>query len=93
MEIPPRNIVRLEVTFKNVAGEVTEPTATELQYKEPSGTIKTIKSGSLTKISAGIWRYDLLVTESGQYWWAWIGTGTVEACEEGSFMVARKLVA
>lgn len=84
MEVAPRNLVRIEATFRNSAGVVTEPTAVKLEVRSPAGVIT---EHSPTKVSTGVWRYDLFVEESGTWEWAFVGTGTVEAAEEGSFEV------
>lgn len=84
--------VTLQATFRNLAGALTNPTATTLKYKDPAGNVTTVNDGDLTTASTGIKTYAVVVDEAGQWWYRFSGSGAVVAAEEGSFTVRPQQV-
>jgi len=85
MPIYVGDTVRMQATFKNVDGTLTNPTTTTLKYRIDGGTATTIAEGSLTNSSTGIWHYDLAIATAGTYEYSFEGTGTVDKSEFGTF--------
>ncbi len=49
--------VRIEVTFTNAAGELTDPTSPQYSVTKPDGA--SFDTGALTKVSVGLYRADV----------------------------------
>ena len=49
--------VRIEVTFTNAAGVLTDPTTPQYSVTDPDGT--SFDTGNLTKVSLGLYRADV----------------------------------
>ncbi|HJT63078.1 MAG TPA: hypothetical protein VJ797_15520 [Burkholderiales bacterium] len=84
---------RVTAVFKNDAGTATDPTAVSFKYTKPSGTTTTLvylTDAALVKDSTGNYHVDLSVTEAGWWHYRFIGTGAVQAVEDGEFMVSPK---
>jgi hypothetical protein len=79
--------VRLTATFA-LNGVGTNTTAA-LRILLPDGT-----TTSPTPVSdgAGVYHYDLTLTQPGRHRYRWSGTGTVVTAEEGSFLVRTQTV-
>lgn len=76
------------------SGTATNPTAVELTVQQPDGTVLTYgwptpgAAGTLTNESAGRFYADVPITLSGVWHWRLVGTGAVQAADEGAFYVA-----
>jgi len=84
------SVVRLEVTFRNAANALTDPSTIELQYQDPTGneTTKTFASAELTKSSTGIYYFDLTVDEAGIWFYRYESSGVPKASAESTFDVS-----
>lgn len=79
----------LEATFKNAAGVPTNTTVT-MEVRAPDGTVTT---PTPTNTGAGVYHYDLAVTQPGLWWYAFIGNGAVTATEQASFYADARYTA
>lgn len=74
-----------------VSGAYVDPMYIELKVRSPAGNVYTYDytptGSSLTKDATGKYSKDVFLNESGQWWWFWVGSGTVFAAEEDFFMV------
>jgi hypothetical protein len=82
------DLVRLTATF-TVSSAVTDPTTITLKVQDPSGNeaTYTYALAQVTKVSTGVYRYDLTIDEAGYWTWRWAGTGTVVAASESYLLV------
>lgn len=90
-------IVRLRVTFKNFAGVEADPTTVIAYWKDPSGasdssTYVSSGTGNWTRVSAGVFYYDLAVTLPGPYTYGFQGTGAVAVYDSSTFDVLQRKV-
>jgi hypothetical protein len=91
------DLVRLSVTFRNLAGTPTDPTGVELKVLDPSGNVTTHSwpPDAVVKNDAGAngaFYADVLVDETGDWWFRWKGTGDIQEVEEERFRVRRRVV-
>lgn len=89
--------VRLEVTFKNFADAETDPTTVKVFWRTglgAAGTSTYVSSGTdnWTRVSAGVYTYDLAVTTPGEHTYSFEGTGTVPVYDTASFRVSQRPV-
>ena len=70
---------RLQVTFKDIAGAVADPTTITFKMLEPDGTATTyvVPNANVTKASTGIYFVDWEFTQRGRHKAEFIGTGVV----------------
>jgi len=82
--------VRLTGTF-TASGSPVDPTTVTLYYQDPSGndTIKTYALGQLTKVSTGVYRFDLDIDEAGKWYYRFAGTGACVTASESHFNVRK----
>jgi hypothetical protein len=67
---------------------LTDPDTVTLKIKAPSGAETTYAyPADVAKQATGVYYYDLPITESGIWYWRWIGTGAVADANEGEFPV------
>jgi len=80
--------VRLWAVFE-VDGVLTDPTTITVKVQDPSGNeaTYTYAGGTVTRHSTGLYYKDVLIDESGTWYYKYIGTGSVSAAEERSFSV------
>lgn len=89
------DLQRVSAVFKNAAGTATDPTAVNFKYTKPAGTTVTLvylTDAALVKDSTGNYHVDLDVTDAGWWHYRFIGTGAVQAVDDGEFMVAPKAI-
>lgn len=82
---------RLSADFK-LSGVLTNPTAVTFKARTPSGTVTTYVYGTdaqLVRLATGQYYVDLPVTEQGEWWYRFEGTGTVTAASE-AFLVVKE---
>ncbi len=88
--------IRETVTFTNVSGTVTDPTAIKCHVENPAGTVTTYTyaatSGNITRSSTGVYLLDITSTGLGLYEVRWTGTGSLVATVEGWFSVRPRRV-
>lgn len=85
--------VRMTGTFKNDAGVPTDPSAITLRIEPPTGAV-IVKThpADLTRVSAGVYRYDHIVDKAGQWKYRYEGTAPVPATNEEHFWVKTQEV-
>ncbi len=79
----------IAITFADLNGVPTNPSTVALTLQAPDNTSSTptpINDG------AGLYHYDLALTQSGIYRFKWQGTGTVAAVEEGEIAVKASIL-
>ena len=75
--------------YKGVPRPLTDPTTVSFKYKVPAGTVTTwtVTAGQIVKDSTGNYHADVSITASGQWFYKFIGVGTVQAVREQRFYV------
>lgn len=76
---------RLSATVRDIAGVLVDPSILAVSVKPPSGapTVNTpVRDG------AGIYHFDLMLTEAGTYFYRWASTGTYPSVQEGGVFVS-----
>lgn len=96
----PGQRVRIKTTTPfAVNGVATDPTTVSLLVKDPTGTVTTYTwaGGDITRVAAGDFWMDLDIgttaAASGEYAYAYRGTGVATAADEGRFTVRKSMVA
>jgi len=81
------DLLRLDATFKNIDGELTDPSTVSIIIKEPDGTILTKVYGvdAITRVGVGNYVFDFSITKKGMHRYWGVGTGLVQAVEESTF--------
>jgi len=83
--------------FKDPAGVATDPSAVTVRLRKPSGDVLVYgwpsagADGTLVKEATGKFYIDVLIDESGTWYWQLTGTGTVQTSEAGEFWVRPSL--
>ena len=87
----PVNIYDIDsVTTLSVSFDVTsnsspvDPTTVSLVIKAPDGTVTTVTP---TRISTGVYSYNLSLVEAGYYYYKFYGTGNLTASDDGTLFV------
>lgn len=80
--------VRIKATF-TVSGVKTDPTTITLKVKDPAGIVTsyTYVGGTVTKSATGMYFRDVSITQSGEWFYRWEGTGAVETADEAYLVV------
>ena len=80
--------VRFSAAF-TVTGVATDPSEVILKIKQPSSVISTYNYSlaEISKLSAGNYYKDVIMTQSGQLYYHFEGTGTVASVEEAYLIV------
>ena len=84
------SVVRSVATFRDINGNLTNPTATTFKYRAGAGTTQVISAP--VNDEEGIFQYDMdtsgfLGPDLLLYALEWIGTGTVQAIDNDYFQV------
>lgn len=84
---PAGDVVRLSCVF-SVSGTNTDPTTITLSVKDPTSAITAYVYGSsaMVRDAAGAYHFDLTISISGNYFYRYVGTGTVVAASEGQII-------
>jgi hypothetical protein len=83
------DVVRL-YAYCTISGSYADPTELTLKTKQPDGTISTYLY-SLTQIdkdSVGHYHKDVEMTQAGQFWYRYEGTGALVSAEE-TYLIVR----
>ena len=86
-------LIRTKAWF-TVTGSYTDPDIVTCSVRTPSGDVSVFNftSGTVSQEDTGKFFKDVFVTEPGQWWYEWFGTGTALAADEGYFMVERSVI-
>lgn len=82
------DLVRVRAVF-SIGGVGTNPTAAAVTVKSPSGVVTNPAAAS---DGAGSYHADVNVTEAGEWFYRFSGTGAAQAAAEGSFFVRKSRV-
>jgi hypothetical protein len=86
------DLIRIQATFKDLTGNLVDPTAVTLKVKVPAGTVTTYNHpGTIVRSSVGVFYFDFAVNASGTHYFNWSGTGAYTAADESSFEVATSV--
>lgn len=85
--------IRVTGTFRNVAGDLADPSTVTFKYRKPgvtTVTTVTYAGGGVTKSSTGVYYIDLATTddENGVWAYRWSSTGNPATAIESEFAVA-----
>jgi len=87
------SVVRVQVTFKNAAGTLTNPGVVSLKVRNPADVVTTftLALGGVTNLSLGIFFRDVTVDKAGawEFWYAGSSGVTATAGEEIIVTAAR----
>lgn len=78
------DLVQIKATFTNASGVLANPTDVTAEVKNPDSSVTAL---SPSQISLGIFAATVSITQAGQYQYRFVGTGAVQAANEGSFFV------
>jgi hypothetical protein len=84
------SLLRFRATFRNVDGNLTDPTTVTLRHTEPGQAAVNYVFGTdseVVKESLGIFHVDYLADAVGEHKWRWLGTGTVQIAVKGGFFI------
>jgi hypothetical protein len=85
------DVARLNATFTNeITGTVADPTTVTLTVKPPQSVAVVYTygvGGTIVKVSTGVYRADITLTEARRWRYKWKGTGDLAAAELGSVYV------
>lgn len=81
--------VKVTGTFRDVNGQLANPTNTTFKYVLPSGGNPVVVGPSSS--ATGIWTVQFEVTEFGKYCYEWEGTGAVDVVMRDQFYVSPRL--
>jgi hypothetical protein len=72
--------VRIEVTFTNLEGALTDPDTVTFRLRKPDNTLSshTWASGQVGRTSVGVFYYDVSYDEAGFYTYSFKATGAVQ---------------
>ncbi|MGE3622492.1 MAG: hypothetical protein AB7H77_01280 [Bdellovibrionales bacterium] len=87
------DLVRLSAGFADIDGTPGDPSTVTLRVKKPDATV-TVHTypGDVTKSGTGTYYFDLPLTDSGDWYYRFEGTGAVQAAGEQGFHVYRSNV-
>lgn len=84
------DLVRIDRTFLNAAGEAADPSTVVLYLLSPSGEAST--PTVVDDAGAGAYHVDVTPDEPGLWRYRWATTGDPQVNDEGSFRVRRRRV-
>jgi hypothetical protein len=81
--------VRLEADFTS-GGTPADPTDVTLQVKQPNGTIDsyTYLAAEITRVTTGSYYRDVEMTQTGQLYYHFAGSGALVTAEE-TYLIVR----
>lgn len=89
------DLVRVSGEFKDLQGNLTDPSTVKVSYRKPDGVVVTKEYGTdpeVNRDSLGIFSMDIAVDQDGRWWYQFIGEGTLQASEEKQFSVRPQIV-
>lgn len=84
------DLPKVTATFINDTGALVDPDTITAKIKKPDLTITTLVYGvdaALVKDSVGIYHVLIDLTQSGNWFYRFIGTGTRQVANEGTIFV------
>ena len=89
------DLVRVKVTWTDIADALVDPTTVVLKVKSPANVISTYTYalGEVVKDSTGVYHYDVATAlASGTWHYRWEAAGAAIGADEGSFYVGASAV-
>lgn len=85
--------IRLRGNF-TVTGTYADPNIVELYIRKPDGTDETytFAGGGVSQETTGKFFRDVFIDDSGQWWYEFFGSGTVNADRETHFEARRSVL-
>lgn len=86
---------RFEITWKNLSGDIADPSTVTFAYNINGGPVTRLVFGTaieVLKTAIGKYRVDLSLNTAGSWWWRWEATGTVTDAVEDTLPVRRSRV-
>ncbi|MFW9804858.1 MAG: hypothetical protein ACFFFC_19535 [Candidatus Thorarchaeota archaeon] len=87
--------VRFKCTFKDLDGNLADPSTVTAKIKDPAGNVETLVYGTdpdLKKDSVGIYYVDRTIDESGVWRHRWSGSGSLVVANEAAVRVEKQHV-
>lgn len=84
------NLVRVSAVFKDISGDVQDPTVVNVTITDPTGTDTTYvyeTDEEVIKDSVGNYHLDQDVEIAGRWYYRWWSTGTGQASSQSFFEV------
>lgn len=82
------DLVRVQGTLTDAAGDVIYPTSLLVKVRDPSGVVTTLTyPDDITRSSTGIYFADIDVDDDGCWRYRFESSGTGQAAQEGFFIV------
>ena len=83
---------RLQATFKDIAGVLTDPTTTTFTLVQPDSVVVThnVVGPDLINPSTGVFYVDFPIIQERNHSWSMAGTGVVAQKDEGEFHARRQ---
>lgn len=78
-------LVQLTVTFVNTSGVPADPSTITVIVKKPDLSEVT---ATPTRVSTGLYTFDVSTDQTGTYAYRFVGTGAVQAAAENCFLVS-----
>lgn len=75
-----KTAIQVSQDFRNLAGDLANPTTVVLTVRSPSGTVTT---PSLTNTSTGVYAGMITFDEAGEWTWWWQADGTIIVAGDG----------
>ncbi|HUY68594.1 MAG TPA: hypothetical protein VMV79_04770 [Alphaproteobacteria bacterium] len=87
------DVVRLSADFSDIGGTLADPSAITLRVKQPDATVAVYTYPSdVMRDGAGAYHYDLSISEPGDWYYRFEGSGAVQAASESLFHVYKSNV-
>lgn len=86
--------IRFQVTF-SLSGTNTDPTTITFRRKDPNQVVRSyvyLTDAEIVRISAGVYRIDLLLDLPGEWWARWEGAGIAPGASEIRVRINRSQV-
>ena len=79
---------RLTGTFVDLNGNLADPSSVTVRIRQPDGSTVTFSG---TRISVGLWKYDLALAQVGIYYYRFEGAGAIVAAGDGYLTVVNSV--
>lgn len=81
-------VARLSVTVTDTAGAATDPASVVLKIKSPAGVVSNqTYPGTVIRSGAGVFVFDLLLTEKGKWLYRWETSAPAPGASQGDLAV------
>lgn len=85
--------IQINSAFTSCDGsEALDPSTVILWVCDPTGTITQVTGADLTRITPGVYAYQMTLNQIGVWTYKWQGEGTVEVTSPDSTMIVNRTV-